>query len=455
LSKAGFNQVESRAVISLSSLYLVRMLGLFMALPVLSLYADDYRQSTPFLIGVAIGIYGLSQAFLQLPLGLLSDRIGRRPVIIGGLLMLTAGSVVAATADSIYGLIAGRFMQGAGAIASAMMALLADLTRESNRTKAMAAVGASIGLSFMLSLVIGPWLTDNTGISGLFMFTAALAVIGLLIALFVVPVPVDDAEPHGRAPVLSLVGEVLRDPRLVRLDIGVFALHLIITALFVVVPLILLERLGIARQQHGWVYLGLLGLSFVGMIPMLVLAERRRIVKPVFVSAIALTAVALLALSSVTQNLYGFLACLFVFFVGFNYLEASLPSLVSRAASRASRGTASGVYSSAQFLGAFCGGAGGGYVYQEFGVQAVFVACGLIAIAWTIVALAMPGPVYLRTITLMLDDPQSSGNMSQRLRALPGVCDVLIIAGAAEATLQVDDHSFDDAVLDDLPVQVA
>lgn len=430
------------------------MLGLFMALPVLSLFAGDYDGGTPFLIGVAIGIYGLSQAFLQLPLGMLSDRIGRRPVIIGGLIMLAVGSVVAANAESVYGLILGRFLQGSGAIASAMMALLADLTRESNRTKAMASVGASIGVSFMLSLVIGPWLSGIAGLSGLFMFTAVLALIGLGIAIFILPVPVGDHAPHHRAPAWSLIGDVLRDDSLLRLDAGVFSLHLIITAMFVVIPLVLVDQLGFPREQHGLIYLGLLGLSFVAMVPMMIFAERRRKVKPVFIGAVALIAAVLALVPLAAGSTVGFLGLLFVFFVGFNYLEASLPSLVSRAARQTHRGTASGVYSTCQFFGAFCGGAGGGYVYQHLGAMAVFVGCALIAAAWCLVALGMSGPSYLRTITLSFDPGAVVSDVQAQLRAMPGVREVLVVAGEPVATLQVEEQSFDESRLDALPVQL-
>ena len=453
MSRSGFTALETRAVVSLTSLYLVRMLGLFMALPVLSLYAPDYAGSTPLLMGVAIGIYGLSQALLQLPLGMLSDRIGRKPIIFGGLALLAVGSVIAATSTSIFGLILGRCVQGAGAIGSTLMALVADLTQERNRTKAMASVGVSIGVSFVIALVLGPLITRWAGLDGMFMATAGFALAGLAIARFAVPTPIADQRAgNARAPSRALLGAVLRDPALVRLDIGVFALHFIVTALFVSVPLVLQNELGIARELHSAVYAGLLVASFVAMVPLMIFAERHKQVRAVFIMTVTLMACSLTALSLRYTGFYPALGALFVFFIAFNYLEACLPSLVSRSCRSDNRGTASGVYSSCQFLGAFLGGTAGGWMLQQHDMAGVFWLCTAVAVAWGAVAIGMNSPRYLRAIRLHFDDAISE-TMVASLRDLPGVREVLLTTGEREGVLQVDETVFDERSLAALPVR--
>jgi MFS family permease len=455
MSRTGFSRTETRAVLSLASLYLVRMLGLFMLLPVLSLYARDVDGATPFLIGIALGIYGLSQACLQLPLGMLSDRIGRRPVIIVSQLVFLLGSLVAAAAGSIWGIIAGRALQGAGAVASTLMALLADVTREHNRTKAMAAVGASIGVSFAIAIVAGPVITAWAGLSGLFLSIAVLAALGVLLAVYVVPVPVG-GRTHQAAPTRALLGQVLRDRQLLRLDGGVLVLHFIMTASFIAVPLVLADHLHIARESHGHIYGALLATAFVAMVPAMIYAERRRQVKRVFLAAVGvvLLALALLALVARPQTAHeeaAVFGLLWLYFVGFNYLEAALPSLLSRATRRENRGTASGVYSTGQFLGAFLGGSIGGLTLQHAGVNAVFALCALLALAWLGWSIGMDGPQYLRSITLSLD-VATTEEVSAALQGLPGVREVLVVAGENIAYVQVDAH-FDDQHLHGLPVK--
>ncbi|MBP8925945.1 MAG: MFS transporter [Pseudomonadales bacterium] len=443
-----------RAVASLASLYLVRMLGLFMLLPVLAIYARDLDGTTPFLIGIALGIYGLTQACLQLPLGMLSDRIGRKPVILGGLLVFLAGSLLAASSDTIHGIIAGRALQGAGAIASTLMALLADVTREQNRSKAMASIGVSIGLSFALSLVLGPVIAAWDGLEGLFLIAALLAVLGMLITVFVVPTPLVHRHLSSSGPGLAALRRVLSDRQLLRLDGGAFVLQFIMTAIFVAVPFMLVDDLHIARQSHGPVYGMLLGVSFIAMVPFMVIAERKRLVKPFFVGAVALIVLALAQMPLARHNLYGAMVSLWLFFLAFNFLEAMLPSLLSRAVQRDNRGTATGVYSSFQFLGAFCGGASGGLAMQHFGLQGVFWLCASLGVLWLSWAIGMRGPQYLRSITLTVDAaPAAIAALSDELHRLPGVREVLIIAGESVAYLQVDSH-FDDEHLSGLPVSV-
>ena len=454
MSRSGFSATELRAVLSLATLYLVRMLGLFMLLPVLSLYARDMSGATPLLIGLALGVYGLSQACLQLPLGMLSDRIGRRPVIIGRQLVFLLGSLVAASASGIWGIIAGRALQGAGAVASTLMALLADVTREQNRTKAMAAVGVSIGISFAIAIVAGPVIAAHAGLSGLFLSIAALAALGVLLAAWVVPYPVG-VRRRQSAPTRALLGEVLRDRQLLRLDGGVLVLHFVMTASFVAVPLVLADHLHIPRESHGHIYGGLLASAFVAMVPVMIFAERRRQMKTVFLSAVGVVAVALGLLSLVARpdtsnEEAAVFVLLWLYFVAFNYLEAALPSLLSRASRPENRGTASGVYSTGQFLGAFLGGSLGGFAMQHWGINAVFVLCALLALAWLLWSFGMEGPKYLRSITLSLD-ADAAEEISAALHELPGVREVLIVAGESLAYVQVDAH-FDEAALAGLPV---
>ena len=378
--------LERRSVSSLALLYCFRMLGLFMVLPLLALYALDMPGADPLTIGLALGIYGLSQALLQIPLGWLSDQLGRKPVIIGGLLVFALGSVIAAMADSIYGVVAGRALQGAGAIASTVMALVADLTREEQRTKAMALVGMSIGLSFAVALVLGPAVAAAGGLGAVFWFTALLALAGIAIVLFLVPTPPrglrhDDVGARG-----GLFMRSLRDVALLRLNFAVFSLHFILMALFLVVPGLLLEVAGLARDSHWLVYLPALALSIAGMVPMMMLAERKGRLREMFLLGIGLLMLAMVVLASAALPAMIYLG-MWLFFIGFNYLEATLPSLVSKAVFQGSKGTALGIFSTCQFFGAFAGGALGGWLVKAGGNTALVLTCLGLAVTWLLVFL--------------------------------------------------------------------
>ncbi len=378
------NSLERRAVASIAALYGLRMLGLFMVLPVLSLYAAGYAFSTPALIGFAIGVYGLMQALLQLPLGYLSDRVGRKQIIIAGLLLFSAGSLLAGSADNIYQLIAGRCLQGSGAIASALMALLSDLTRDEQRTKAMAIVGGSIGLSFALALVTGPAVTAAYGLAGLFYITAALAAAGILLVLFVVPVAPKNRASHS-VSLREAFAYSVREPHLMRLNLSAFILHLILTASFFAIPHLLLEQLDMAVKDHWKVYFGVLVGSLLLMLPAMLYGEKRQRTKQVMQAAVVLLALVELGLAAGLQSTVALLLLILLFFAAFNLLEANLPSQISKRTQPAMKGAAMGLFASFQFSGAFVGGWCSGYLYGEFGQTGVYLLCAALALLWLVV----------------------------------------------------------------------
>lgn len=388
---------ETRAVLSLASLYIVRMLGLFMVLPVLILSGADYTQSNVFLLGVALGIYGLTQACLQIPFGILSDRFGRKRLIIIGLIIFALGSVVAATADSIQGLIIGRALQGAGAIAGVIMAMVGDMTSNETRTKAMATIGASIGVAFALSLVVGPLITAAGGVRWLFWLTLLLSVIAIVIVIWVVP----KENNSSRHRLVSLDGlrRVISNVDLLRLNLGIFMLHAVLMALFVALPLFL-QTINIPPAQHAWVYLGVMGISFMLMVPLIIIGERKDVVKPIFLSLLLVAVIALLGLAFIstqadiqtTASSWMILAAILCFFIGFNYLEATLPSLMSKTVPDTHRGAGSSVFSTCQFLGAAVGGILGGWLFNRFGISGLMLCCASALFVWWLVAYKMNIP---------------------------------------------------------------
>lgn len=369
--------LEWRSVFSLGALYALRMMGMFMVLPVLALFAQTLPGGASGMqIGWAIGIYGLTQALLQIPLGILSDRIGRKPVIVGGMLIFAAGSVIAALAHSIEVIMIGRALQGAGAISAAVSALLADVTRPQVRTTAMAILGMGMGLSFILALVLGPVVSGWIGVPGIFAMTAVLALISIPVVVFGVPTPVLPAGATGN------LRQALADPDLLRLDGGIFLLHACMTALFVAAPLALVQTLGLPSPAHWQVYLPVLLVSLLPVFPLIRWAEQNNRVKSTFLGAILLLSLAFAIAAAGFHHAASLIAALLLFFAAFNFLEGALPSIISKRVSPQQRGAALGAYSTAQFLGGASGGILGGVALQYGGVGSVFALAALLPLIW-------------------------------------------------------------------------
>jgi MFS family permease len=438
-SHAGrMSPAEIRAGLSLGSLFALRMLGLFLILPVFAVHAPKLAGGDDLtLVGLALGAYGLTQAFLQIPYGLAADRYGRKRVIVFGLVLFAAGSFVAATATDIYVTILGRAIQGAGAIAAAVMALAADLTREEHRTKTMAIIGASIGLMFALSLVAAPALYRAIDMAGIFALTGALALVGIWVTLQVVPHEPATHAPAGADLAPATVGGVLRNAQLARLNFGIFALHVAQMAMFVVIPPLLVDRGGLAVTDHWKVYLPVVAASFVLMIPPLLAAERHGRSRRLFLGSIAVVGLAQVWLTGWATGLGNIALGLLAFFVGFNLLEAAIPSLVTRVAPARARATALGVYNTTQALGLFVGGVLGGVVAKHFGASGVFaLSAGLMAL-WAVIAAGMdvPPPLHQRTVPVSaVMDPEE---LRRRLVQIRGVREAVVVPGEGVAHLKV------------------
>ncbi|MCU1719327.1 MFS transporter [Pseudomonas sp. 5P_3.1_Bac2] len=435
---------ESRAAIGLAMVFAFRMLGMFMVLPVLATYGMDLKGSTPALIGLAIGAYGLTQALLQIPFGMLSDRIGRRPVIYVGLVVFALGSLLAANADSIQGVIAGRILQGAGAISAAVMALLSDLTREQHRTKAMAMIGMSMGLSFAIAMVVGPLLTRAFGLSGLFLATAAMALLGIVLVAGFVPRSTGTLIHRESGVNKTALLPTLKNLDLLRLDFGILVLHAILMASFIGLPMALVEQGGLPKEQHWWVYLTALLLGLFGMVPFIIYGEKKRQMKRVLLGSVAALMLCELYFLLFGSSLVSLVVGIVLFFIAFNLLEASLPSLISKVAPAGSKGTAMGVYSTSQFLGAALGGMLGGWLFQHFGLTGVFGGCAVLALSWLVFAVTMREPPYVTSLRLPLSAAalQEVG-LVERLKAVPGVADAVVVREEAAIYIKVDTQQLD------------
>jgi len=441
---------ERRAAVGLASIFVLRMLGLFLLLPVLSLYVDELPGATPALVGVALGAYGLSQALLQIPFGVASDRFGRKPIITIGLGLFATGSIVAAMAHGIWGIILGRALQGAGAIAAPVMALAADLTREDQRLKVMASIGISIAVAFAIALIAGPILDQLIGLHGIFWLTAGMAVLAAAILYLCVPTPVASRVHHDTEPVLSQFGRVLREADLLRLNFGIGALHFCLMSTFVAVPLELSNAAGIPAARHWWVYAPAMLLSLPAIVPFVLVAERRRLMKEILLMAIAALVAAELLLALLPASAWSLGLAMLLFFAAFNLLEGLLPSLIAKLAPAEAKGTAMGFYSTSQFLGAFLGGASGGWLMGKAGTQGSFLLAAAVVSIWFLVAVGMRKPRHLSSLVLPLGGakPDELREWAQRLSSVEGVAEAVVIPEERVAYLKVDSQRLDHAALD-------
>lgn len=435
------NATELRASISLASIYGLRMLGMFLILPIFAIYAEKLPGGQSHLmIGLALGAYGLTQALFQLPFGMASDRFGRKRVIYVGLLLFVIGSLVAGFATDLNTVIIGRSIQGAGAVSAAVTALVADLTREEHRTKAMAMIGGTIGVTFAMSLILGPVLNQWIGVSGIFLMTAVLAAAAIVVVKFVVPDPVVSSFHSDAQAKTGKLKEVLADTQLLRLNFGIFALHAAQMAMFVVVPFAIRNTSGMNENQHWQIYLPVLVLSFVLMVPAIIYGEKRAKLKQVFVGAIAMMLAAQLAFAFSITHFWGIVISLGAYFVAFNVLEASLPSIITKIAPADSKGTAIGVYNTTQSLGVFVGGAVGGYLSSSHGFAAVFVFCSVLMALWLLFGLSMKAPPAVKSKMYHLNkiSAAKAKTLATKLAALQGVRETVVLADEGLVVLKVD-----------------
>lgn len=429
---------ELRATWGLGTVFSLRMLGMFMVLPVLTTYGMALQGASETLIGLAIGIYGLAQAVFQIPFGLLSDRVGRKPLIVGGLLLFVAGSVIAATTSSIWGIILGRALQGSGAIAAAVMALLSDLTREQNRTKAMAFIGISFGVTFAIAMVVGPVVTHALGLHALFWMIALLASLGILITLLLIPAAPGHVLNRESGMVKGSFRLVLGNSRLLKLNVGILCLHILLMSSFVALPG-QFEQAGLAASAHWKVYLFTMLIAFVAVVPFIIYAEVKRRMKRVFVGCVGLLVVAEIIMWGAGDHFWTLVIGVQIFFFAFNLMEAILPSLVSKESPAGYKGTAMGLYSTSQFIGVAIGGSLGGWVFGHFDAQMVFLAGAIVAVGWLFVAMTMQEPPYVSSLRIVLSDRALAvANLEQRLRSHPGVSAVMIVPEEKSAYVKID-----------------
>ena len=419
---------ERRATWGLGTVFSLRMLGMFMVLPVLTTYGMALQGASEALIGIAIGIYGLTQAVFQIPFGLLSDRIGRKPLIVGGLAVFAAGSVIAALSDSIWGIILGRALQGSGAIAAAVMALLSDLTREQNRTKAMAFIGVSFGITFAIAMVLGPIITHKLGLHALFWMIAILATTGIALTIWVVPNSSTHVLNRESGMVKGSFSKVLAEPRLLKLNFGIMCLHILLMSTFVALPGQLADA-GFSAAEHWKVYLATMLIAFGSVVPFIIYAEVKRKMKQVFVFCVGLIVVAEIVLWNAQTQFWQLVVGVQLFFVAFNLMEALLPSLISKESPAGYKGTAMGVYSTSQFLGVAIGGSLGGWI----------LAGAMLAAVWLTVASTMKEPPYVSSLRIEIPANIAANEaLKVRLLETEGIKEVLIAEEEHSAYVKID-----------------
>jgi MFS family permease len=437
------NPLEKRTAISLSLVFALRMLGLFMIMPVFAIYGQDLVGYSPMWVGIAIGAYGLTQALLQIPAGMLSDKFGRRPIIYIGLVIFAIGSLIAAYSESVYGVTLGRAIQGAGAIASAVLALAADVTREQQRPKVMGIIGVTIGLAFAMSMVAGPMLAPLIGLQGLFFITALGALTGIVIVHFMVPHVITKAPKGETVAIPALLGNLLKNPQLLRLNSGIFILHMALTAMFIALPL-QLQSMQLAPKDHWHLYLPALLLSFILIVPMIIVAAKKEKNRQFYLFAILLMAVSLVAMSLTDQSLLIMFFCILLYFTAFNFLEASLPAFISMLSPAGAKGSAMGIYSTCQFLGAFFGGILGGVSYKLLGNSGLFLFLASLMLIWFFISWGMHNPSKIRThaLTATIKDERHATQLTERLIDLAGVLEVMIIIEEQTVYIKVNNKVF-------------
>ncbi len=441
---SGLNSIEKRAAFSLATVFGLRMLGLFMILPIFAIYGTQLIGYSPVWLGLAIGAYGLTQALLQIPMGILSDKFGRKPIILIGLVVFLIGSVIAALSDTIYGVVLGRAIQGMGAIASAILALAADLTREEQRPKVMATIGMFIGLSFTLAMVIGPIIANTLGLKGLFLSIAVLTVFAMLLIQFFVPQAIHKAPLGDSVAQPNKLKNLLVNPQLSRLNIGVFILHMALTACFVTLPKQFVAS-GLALENHWQFYLPTLFGSFILMVPFMILAIKKQCEKQMLTLAVLLLASALFLLWYLPSSLEWLILSVVLFFTAFNYLEASMPSLLSRLAPAGVKGSVMGIYSSSQFLGAFAGGIAGGFLAKNYGEQSIFLFMSALALVWLVISLGMAPLKKSKNYSFAtkVHNEKQAQDLAQKLINMPGVLEATLLHTESVAYLKVDDKLVD------------
>lgn len=437
---------EAKSVLAIGAILAFRMLGLFMVLPVFSIAAASIPGSDAALIGMAIGAYGLTQACLQIPFGTLSDRIGRKPIIALGLALFAFGSCVAAMAHTMPLLIFGRALQGAGAIGSTCLALVADLTRDESRTKSMAVIGMTIGLSFCLAIVLGPLVYAHFQLSGIFWLTALLGLAAMLMLFTLIPNPPQD-NGQARGATRSDYKAVFTDSELLRMNFSIFTQHAILTLVFLALPIVFARQLHFSAHHQTLFYLCVIALSFVAMLPLVIIGEVKRKLKGVFLFSVLAIAASQAMAMQLNPTLSHMAVILFVFFTAFTLLESILPSLVSKIAPLSLKGTAMGIYSTSQYLGIFAGGVAGGTILHHYGTHGLFFTALALSAFWLLVLLGMAQPPYFSTLIMPYSDEQAVEKIKSTLLALPAIRDIDFSAREQLLYIKVDKHLLDEKKL--------
>lgn len=412
---------------TLALVYSLNLLGMFLLLPIMSVYASKLENSNMTLAGIAFGAYGLMRLLMQLPLGILSDKIGRKKIIYAGLICFIIGSLICALTSNIYILIIGRVIQGFGAVGAVVTALLADLTQETSRAFAFAIIGSAIALTFSLSIIIAPILEGLIGVNGIFLLIGIFAIISIFIIAKLVPDPEITKTPLAHDIKASKLSHILNNWQLMSLNFGVFCLHFTQMSLFIALPFFLINNLHLHKNQHWFIYFPAVIIGFIIMIPFLIIGEKRAKLKAAKIFAITCILIVQLLLSFEINNLWITIAIISIYFIGFNILEAILPSMISKIAPIAAKGTALGAYSTCQSLGLFLGGTAGGFIYQHLGINFVYLQSASILLIWLILSIYMPHPSNVRTITRAIPSCwlNQTSELIEKLSTVQGVNEIV------------------------------